>query len=44
VDEHEQGLLPGIQLPPQGSDRGPVPTDDPRGEGKGLRDNGSAAR
>ena len=36
VDEHEQGLLPGIQLPPQGPDRGPVPADDPGDEGKGL--------
>ena len=36
VDEHEQGLLPGIQLPPQRADRGPVPADEPGHVGEGL--------
>jgi hypothetical protein len=36
VDEDQQGLLPGVQLPPQRPDRGPVPADDPGGEGEGL--------
>jgi hypothetical protein len=35
VYEHEQGLPPGVQLPPGRADRGPVAADDAGHEGEG---------
>src|SRR5262249_52102149 len=37
VDQDQEGLLPGVQLPPQRADRDPVAADDPGREGEGLR-------
>jgi hypothetical protein len=36
VGEHEEGLLPGTELPPQRADRGPVAADDPGHVVEGL--------
>jgi hypothetical protein len=44
VGQHEEGLLPGVQLPPQRADRDPVAADDPGTKVRVFDDNGSAAR
>ena len=36
IDQDQQGLLPGVQLPPGGPDRDLVPADDPGHKGEGL--------
>lgn len=36
VGQHQQRLLPGLQLPPPRPDRFPVPADEPSHKGEGL--------